>query len=198
MTDTPNSYPASFELDAPLAVARWRPLVQWILAIPQFIVMNALHALADAIAFISWFVILFTGRLPVGLANVQAMIQRYVARVFTYAGYLYEDYPPFDFTSSSVDPGGSPVTQSYEPELENRNRLSVAFRFLLVIPGFIVLLVLWIAVWFVWFAAFFAILFTGAWPAGMRRFIERVMRYSTRLGAYVFLLTDRFPPLTLD
>jgi hypothetical protein len=59
-------------------------------------------------------------------------------------------------------------------------------------------MILGIAAFFVWGAAFFAIIFTGGWPAGMRRFVERVLAYWLRVNAYVYLLTDRYPPLYLD
>lgn len=191
-------YPATFDLDAPVAVARWRPLVQWFLAIPHMFVAQVLQTVASVVRIISWFVILFTGRLPAGLADLQAMIQRYSMRTFAYAGFLYEDYPPFDFATTSGEPGGSPVAVAFQPELENRSRLTVAFRFILLIPVAFVAFVLAIAAWFVWVAGFFAILFTGTWPAGMRRFIERVLAYFVKVAAYAGLLTDRYPPLWLD
>jgi hypothetical protein len=50
------------------------------LAITHLIIASALEYVTGAVAVISWFVILFTGQLPVGLANFQAMILRYMAR----------------------------------------------------------------------------------------------------------------------
>ncbi|MGI9622270.1 MAG: DUF4389 domain-containing protein [Acidimicrobiales bacterium] len=193
-----DTYPAGFTLDAPTEVSRWRALFQWVLAIPQLIIANALASLGWVIGVVSWFIILFTGKLPSGLADVQAMILRYNTRAMTYSGFLYEDYPPFDFNPSSADPGGSPMTQWYEPELEDRNRVTVAFRFILAIPHMVLLTLLWIATMFVWFAAFFAVLFTAKWPDGMRNFVIRVMNYGTKVGAYLGLLTDKYPPFTLD
>ena len=43
-------YPATFSLDAPLTMARWRPLAQWILAIPHFIIGSALGTVSQAVA----------------------------------------------------------------------------------------------------------------------------------------------------
>jgi len=37
------SYPVTLELDAPLEVARWRPLVHWLLSIPYYIVLYVLQ-----------------------------------------------------------------------------------------------------------------------------------------------------------
>jgi hypothetical protein len=80
-------YPAAtFELDAPEEVANWRPLVQWLLAIPHLIIANVLSQLGGVIAVISWFAIVFTGNIPEGLANFQCLVIRYQTRAVTYAG----------------------------------------------------------------------------------------------------------------
>ena len=43
--------------------------------------------------------------------------------------------------------------------------------------------------------AFFAVLFTGRWPEGLRTFIVGYMRWVTRVEAYVALLTDPTTPV---
>ena len=45
--------------------------------------------------------------------------------------------------------------------------------------------------------AFFAVLFTGRYPAGMCNFVMNVWRWWLRLEAYVLLLTDDYPPFEL-
>jgi hypothetical protein len=46
--------------------------------------------------------------------------------------------------------------------------------------------------------AFFAVLFTGRWPDGLRSFLLGVMRWALRVEAYLLLLTDEYPPFSLD
>lgn len=65
-------------------------------------------------------------------------------------------------------------------------------------PHYIVLLVLFIAVYVVVIIAFFVVIFTGSWPAGMRDFVVGVMRWSARVNAYILLMTDQYPPFSLD
>jgi hypothetical protein len=77
-----------------------------------------------------------------------------------------------------------------------RNRLTVFFRSLLVIPHLIVLF-LWsivaeIAILVAWFAA----LITGRVPAGLHNFIASWLRYTTHVYAYLFLLADPYPPFS--
>jgi hypothetical protein len=50
----------------------------------------------------------------------------------------------------------------------------------------------------VWFIAFFAILITGRYPEGLFRFLVGFLRWSSRVSAYTLLLTDDYPPFTLD
>ncbi len=45
-----------------------------------------------------------------------------------------------------------------------------------------------------WFAA----LFMGRLPEWAHTFLCGVARWYTRVGAYMFLLTDRYPPFSLD
>jgi hypothetical protein len=79
-------YPATFTFDAPERIGNWRPLVQWLLAIPHLAVLYALGVVSDVLAVISWFAVLFTGRLPAGLAAIQAMYLRYTLRTATTSG----------------------------------------------------------------------------------------------------------------
>jgi hypothetical protein len=199
MQPTPSSYPATLSYDPPERIANWRPLVQWLLAIPHWVVLYVLRTVAEVLAIISWFIILFTGRLPGGIANFQAMYLRYQARTVTYGGFLREEYPPFAFTTSSADPDDvARLRVDIRPELENRNRLTVAFRLILAIPHAVVLVVLWVASFVVFVIGFFAVLFTGRWPEGLRNFVVNVMRYQLRFETYLSLLVDAYPPFVLN
>jgi hypothetical protein len=44
----------------------------------------------------------------------------------------------------------------------------------------------------------FAVLFTGQWPKGLRDFVLGFMRWTLRVQAYLALLTDVYPPFSLD
>jgi hypothetical protein len=191
-------YPATFSFEAPDRIANWRPVVNWLLAIPQLLIVAALRYAAQLLAVVSWFIILFTGRLPAELANFQVMYLRYYLRTSVFAAFLSEDYPPFGFAMTPVDPGDDPRVQvAVAPQLAQRNRVTVGFRFILVIPQLIVLAALTIAAWVVLLIAFFAVLFTGRWPAALRDFTLGVLRWWLRVDAYLLLLTDQYPPYTL-
>ncbi len=191
-------YPASIEVRTPDELARWRPFVHWILAIPHVLIAGALSYVAFAVGVVAWFAILFTGKLPEGIANLQSMIIRYTTRAYAYAGYLHDEYPPFDFTLTAREPGGTPVDVAFEPSLDDRNRLTVGLRFIWIIPAALFAFVISVVGMFVWLIAAFAILFTGHWPTGMLDWAGKCLRVWLRVDAYGTLLTDEYPPFTTD
>lgn len=192
------AYPVDLQLNAPPEVANWRPLVQWFLAIPHLAIANVLENVANVVAIVSWFIIVFTGRMPDGIARLQCMIMRYEARAFSYALWLREPYPPFEFEVTGADPGTDPIRVDIVPQLEDRNRLTVGLRLIWMIPIFVFTLLVAVAAMFALIAAFFAVLFTGRWPEGLRRFVIGAARLGLRLNAYGRLLVDDYPPFALD
>ena len=75
---------------------QWMPLVKWFLAIPHYIVLAVLAAIAVVLIAISWFAILFTGRYPRPFFNFVVGVARWALRVQVYAILLVTDqYPPF-------------------------------------------------------------------------------------------------------
>jgi hypothetical protein len=197
--DATIGYPATFEFDPPATIARWRPLVHWLLVIPHLIVLEVLGVVVSVLVFVAWILGVFTAKIPEGIQAFIAMYMRYSARVMTYMLFLREEYPAFSFDSSLPDPGGDPrVRLDITPELDGRNRLTIFFRVFLLIPQLIVFLFVSIALYFVAIVAWFAVLILGRWPEGLRSFAIGYMRWNTRLNAYANLLTDKYPPFSLQ
>lgn len=192
------TYPADLRVDAPLEVANWRPLVHWLLGIPHLVVANVLNQVAQVLAFVSWFIIVFTGNLPEQIARFQVMILRYESRAYSYALWLRESYPPFEFDLVDRDPGTDPVVVEVTPQLEDRNRLTVGLRFIWIIPTLLFTCVIGFVAWLAVFVAFFGVLFTGRWPEGLRAFVIKAARLILRVNAYGRLLVDDYPPFDLD
>ena len=84
------------------------------------------------------------------------------------------------------------------PQLEDRDRVTTFFRLFMVIPHLLVLAVLGLAAFVCIVVAFFAVLFTGSWPDGLRTFVVNVFGWSIAVQAYFMLLTDEYPPFTLE
>ena len=192
------SYPASLQINTPERIANWRPLVQWLLLIPHHVVLSVLAAVSSVVGLISWIVILFTGKLPAGLAGFQAMYLRYSTVVWAYAYFLTDQYPPFDFDTSPADPGRTQTSVSFSPALEGRNRLTVLLRIITVIPAYVFNLVIVVIATVCIILGFFAVLFTGRWPDGLRRFVVGSHLVSLRYFTSGLLLTDEYPPFSID
>jgi hypothetical protein len=194
-----SSYPATITFDAPLTVARWRVFIAGLICLPHFVVLYALNLVAELTAVVSWFAILFTGNDIEGLSGMRCMALRYSIRTQACAGFLLETYPPFTFATTGADPGDfAGLRVDYQPQVEGRNRVTTFFRILLVIPHLVVVAILCIGVLLCYVIGWFAVLITGKWPEGLRAFIVNVLRWNTRLGAYMYLLTDEYPPFSLD
>jgi len=186
-------YPARFDAEYPERLSHWKVLVKWLFAIPQFIIVYLLQAVAGVLVLIAFFAILFTKKWPRGMFDFMVQIERWTANVFVYGEALMRDeYPPF-----SGDAGQYPVTFEVDYD-ENLSRWMIFVKWLLVLPHIIVLAFLYIAVIVVVFIAFFAILFTGRYPRGMFDFLVGVGRWTMRVNAYAhWLMTDRYPPFSL-
>jgi hypothetical protein len=192
------NYPAWLEIDPADEIGRWRPLFQWVLAIPHLFIAGVLGYVAEIVGLISWFAILFTGKMPAGLAGAQMMISRYTTRTYAYAAGLRDEYPPFDFSTSATDPGQYPAEVQFQPELVERNRLTVFLRLIWMIPAAIVTLIIVLIGWVCWLIGAIAVLFTGRWPVGLRNWVVKALRAGLRLNAYFWLLTDKYPPMNFD
>ena len=70
-------------------------------------------------------------------------------------------------------------------------------KFFAIIPHGIILIFLGIAQWVVAFIAQFVVAFKGEYPRGMHEFVTGVLRWQTRVTAFVLSVNDRYPPFTL-
>jgi Domain of unknown function (DUF4389) len=191
------TYPARLDFHADYRVARWRPLAQWILAVPQLAIAWALSYLRNVLTLISLFAVLFTKRIPKPIFDAIAMTYRYEWRALSYALFLHEDYPPFDFTVGADDDRVEPHTTLSISYPEQLNRWKPLYKWFLAIPHYVVVAALVVAGLFAFIAGFFAVLFTGEYPHRVRDFLVGVYRYVLRVQAYVGLLTDAYPPFRL-
>ena len=193
----PAPYPLQLEFDADRQITRWRPLVQWLLAIPHLVIAWALRTLRQVLTLISFFAVLFTEQIPRPIFDAIVMTYRYEWRAMSYALFMHEDYPPFDFDLSADDDGAEPHTSVRLAYPGNLARWKPLYKWFLAIPQYLVVIGLFIAGCLGVIGGFFAVLFTGEYPQGIRNFLVDAYRYALRVEAYIGFLTDRYPPFSL-
>lgn len=152
---------------------------------------GVLGAVAAVTAMLSWFAIVFTGNHPEGLRSLAAFYLRWRVRATAYVTLLSDEYPPFGDAPY-------PATLVMESQDAVRDRVSVAFRIFLILPHLVALCFLSVAWAVTTIIAWFAILFTGAYPESLERFSRGVLRWNIRVEAYLLLLHDSYPPFHLD
>jgi len=105
----------------------------------------------------------------------------------------YPAYPAGALRLAEPDPVQVAVA---EPAVQRR--LTVAFRVILVIPHMFLLFFLAIAAFVVAFLGWWGALFAGRLPEFAVNYLTGFMRWVLRYQAYLYLLTDVYPPFTLD
>jgi Domain of unknown function (DUF4389) len=94
LADDP-AYPVRLDVEYPEHVANWRPLVQWILAIPYLFIAGILYWLTGLLTVVAFFCVLFTKQIPRGVFELMVPGLRWNLRGNAYAHFLTERYPPF-------------------------------------------------------------------------------------------------------
>ena len=201
-----NPYPVQLSIDYPETRNRLSVLVRIILAIPILVIFSLIGGASTTndpaldeylVPFLGggflWIPILlmivFRKKYPRWWFDWNLELNRFSARVSAFVLLLRDDYPSTDEKQAvSVD--------IEYPDVEGElNRWLPIVKWLLAIPHYIVLVVLWIAVLVATIISWLAILVVGRYPRAIFSFVEGTLRWSLRVAAYAFLLTtDRYPP----
>jgi hypothetical protein len=99
--DTDN-YPVGLVIPPPKAeYDRIKTLLRIFLMIPVLIIAYAMQIVWELGAFLAWFIVVITGKLPKGLHDMIVLGLSYQQRAYAYVALLTEDWPPF------TDPQGA-------------------------------------------------------------------------------------------
>jgi hypothetical protein len=168
-----------------------------LLAIPHLLVVYLLLFVSTWVSWIGYWVVAFTGALPDFFFEFPARSLAWQARTTGWIASLADEYPPFEW-----EPAGYPVelTTTERPGPRSRGLAVLGILFLkalAVIPHAIVLAFVVLGAAIANWVAFWVILFTGGFPEGIFRFVLGALRWSTRVSAWMYTLTDRYPPFRL-
>lgn len=175
-----------------------RTLFGWIyMYLPHAFLLLFLGLWGAILGFISFWIILFTGRYPESFFEFQVKLIRWQARVSARQLNLIDGYPAFGL--DVVDP--PVVVEIPYPENLSRGTLLLKFFFgwlYVAIPHAFCLFFLAIGVYVVLFIGWWIILFTGQLPVGMHNFLVGFLRWNQRVSLYLGNMTDVYPPFSLS
>jgi hypothetical protein len=209
-------YPLQVEGELEQPLSRWLWLVKWVLIIPHVIVLVFLWIAFVVLTIVAFFAILFTGRYPRGIFDVNVGVLRWTWRVcfYSYNALGTDRYPPF--TLADVPDYPARLNVEY-PQALSRGLVLVKW-WLLALPHYLVVGVFAGGTWaglnaasdhggwssgggligLMVFIAGVALLFTGRYPRSIFDFIMGMNRWVFRVCAYATLMTDAYPPFRLD
>ena len=206
-----NNYPLIIKGELRETPSRALWLVKWLLLFPHIICLAGLWIAFIVVTVIAFFAVLFTGTYPRGMFDFNVGVLRWTWRVSFYGyGALATDvYPPFSLEPDATYPADLFV--EYPEKLSNG---LVLVKWLLAVPHYAVLvfltgfglryvyehvdfvsggllsvLVLIIAI---------VLLFAKTYIGDIFRLVVGINRWVFRVAAYVFLLTDEYPPFRFE
>jgi hypothetical protein len=212
---TSSVYPLRLEGTLTPPLSRWLWLVKWLLAIPHFFVLFFLWIAFVVVSVIAFFAILFTGHYPRGLFDFNVGVMRWTWRVgfYSYSALGTDHYPPFTLADAPDYPARLEVDY---PKSLSRGLVLVKW-WLLALPQLLIVAVFaggastalngsdtdWMflsggLIGLLVFIAGVVLLFTSRYPQTLFDFVLGLNRWVFRVGAYVALMTDQYPPFRLD
>jgi Domain of unknown function (DUF4389) len=184
------AYAARLDIAYPGKLNRLTTFFRPILIIPIAIITNLL---SSGLAFATLLLIVFRLKYPRWWFEFARELARLNMRVGAYAALLMDTYP-----STTKDQAVN-LNIDYPNADKDLSRWLPLVKWLLAIPHYIILAVLWIFAFFAILIAWFAILITGRYPAGLFNYVVGVFRWTVRVQAYVSLLvTDQYPPFSMS
>lgn len=181
-----NEHPIRLSVSDDLARNRLTVAFRLILAIPHLIWLALWGIVVFFAVIVSWFATLINGQTPDGLHDFIAQFLRYSVHVSGYLLFLADPYPGF----MGTDP--YPADLHINPP-RPQNRWTVAFRLILAIPALIVSSVVGYLIEVLAVISWFACLFMGAMPLGLRNLTAWAVRFQAQTHGYTALLTCRYP-----
>ena len=207
MTDSPNAFPATLEIDYPdrelnRLTTFFRPLTVIPIAIILALISGPITfgrsarvvAGSGGILFgATMLMLLLRQKYPRWWFDWNLALIKFSTRVSAYWALLRDEYPSTD-EDQAVH-----IVIPYPDAAHDLNPGLPLIKWFLALPHYVVLCVLWIAAIVCVIGAWFVIVFTGRYPRGPFDFVVGVLRWGLRVAAYAFLLTtDRYPPFSLS
>lgn len=217
VTTRSTAYAARFAIDYPETLDRTTTFFRLLWAVPIVVVLTLLTATAsDTVTVVSEsgevvervtrsgvgitgglflataLMIVFRQRYPRWWFDFAQELTRFGSRVVAYLALLTDRYP------STVEEQSVHLDFDYPDVAGDLNRWLPLVKWLLALPHYFVLALLYVGALGAIVISWFSVLFTGRYPRGLFDYVVGVMRWTVRVQAYAFLLvTDAYPPFSL-
>ena len=199
----PDAYPVnvSYDREAPInrlwGVLWIGMLVRWFLLLPHYLVIFLVAIVAGLMLLVAWIPVLILGRFPGWGYRWIGGLLAYNQRITAYAMLMTSNYPPFALESEDY-----PITVRYDEGVRINRLWGIPIighlvRFIVLIPHFIVLWLLWFVAGFLAFFAWVPVLIFGRQADLIYTFLGGTYRWGLRVSAYLFMMVDKYPPFSL-
>jgi len=180
--------PHAVRLDLTDEVRRSRLTVffRFPLAFPHLIWLTLWSLVILVLTVPAWVLTLVIGRLPSPLHRFFTAWIRYTTHVIAFLYVIGGPFPGFTGRSGSY-----PVDIAFD-RAQPQRRVVTAFRLILAIPALVLSGAYGSAALVAGVLGWWASLFTGRMPEGLRNLGAVSLRYSAQASAYVFLVTERY------
>jgi hypothetical protein len=173
-----------------------RTFFGWIyIGIPHGFLLFFLSIWSAILAFVTFWVVLFTARFPQSIFEYQVGLYRWQLRAQASLANLLDGYPAFGVRGAS----GEVAFEVAQPERVSRGltllRAFLGWVYVTAPHGFCLFFRL-IGTGVLMFLAWWAVLFTGRYPERWHAFNVGTFRWSTRVGLYLGYFTDEYPRFT--
>jgi uncharacterized protein DUF4389 len=207
------SYPARLTIDRPETLDRLTTLLRFLWIIPIGIILALVSgdrssavvisetgervrtggtSIVFSIAAATALMLLFRQRYPRWWFDFQIALAKFSYRVGAYGLLLRDEYP------STEDEQAVHLELDY-PDAKLLSSWMPLVKWILAIPHYFVLAILFVGVVVAVVIAWFAILITGRYPRSLFDYVVGVGRWFLRVQAYaIYLVTDRYPPFSLS
>ena len=173
-----------------------RSFFGWLyIALPHAFCLFFLGMAAGILQFITFWIIIFTGKFPQDFFNIQLKVLRWSTRVNASLLNLMDPYPEFGL---EINQEGMTLDIPYQEEVSRSDVFLRAFLggLYVGIPHVFCLLFRSIASNILIFISFWTVLFTGKYPESWHEFNVGTLRWRIRVKAYLAYLTHEYPPFS--
>ena len=163
------------------------------IVLPHVFILFFLGTWGNILHFIAFWVILFTGRYPESMFEYQVQLLRWQLRLNARIFNLSDDYPAFGLKASDEH---TSLEVPY-PEKVSRGLTLVRLFFgvfYVILPHFFILYFRILCGFILSFLSFWAVLFTGKFPASWHIFLAGTLRWQYLVYLYLSNMTDEYPP----